>query len=225
MATYNGERYVRQQVLSILSQLDVSDELIVSDDGSSDGTLNVLHAMDDARIVIRSGNFKNPIMNFENALKHSSGDVIFLSDQDDIWLPGKVKAVLDMLQHNELVFSNALVIDEYGETLKERFFSSPPKKDVLNNILFNHFFGATMAFKRDVLYKALPFPAYIPMHDQWIGIIATYYFNVGYINKPLIKYRRHGANASFCGEKSNNSLWQKIKFRLDISRALLSRLL
>jgi len=224
MATYNGALYVREQVLSILPQLNSFDELIVSDDGSSDDTLKVLNDINDPRIIIvRSKGFNTPILNFENALKHSSGDIIFLSDQDDIWMTNKVDVIINALKYSDLIFSDALIINEEGEIIRKNFFNSIPSKDVLKNIFFNHFFGATMAFKRDVLCKALPFPSYIPMHDQWLGLIAARYFKVSYINEPLIKYRRHGANASFCGEKSNNTLGKKIMFRLNIIKALLSR--
>ena len=93
--TYNGAKYIKEQLDSILSQLGESDEVIISDDSSSDATLDIIKALNDSRIVIlEGGKFRSPIFNVENAMKHSSGSFIFLSDQDDVWLPNKIDLTL-----------------------------------------------------------------------------------------------------------------------------------
>ena len=110
MATYNGEKYIREQIDSILAQLGDKDELIVSDDGSADATLSIVRSFSDPRIKIISNTGKHGTNgNFENALKHAQGDYIFLSDQDDVWLPGKVNICLQALQTAHLVVHDCYV--------------------------------------------------------------------------------------------------------------------
>lgn len=227
MATYNGAVYIREQIDSILSQLGEEDELIISDDGSTDKTVEEVEACRDCRIVLlkRENRKRGPVFNFEYALQHAQGDLIFLSDQDDIWMPDKVEIMCQALKDYDLAFSDAFIIDREGQCVKEHFYPEIPKLGVVPNLLFNHHLGATMAFRKRVLEKALPFPPGIPMHDQWLGIIARYYFSTAFVDKQLLQYRRHGANASCCGEKSKNNLWKKIMFRFNITRALLGRIL
>ena len=95
MATYNGERYIKEQVSSIMQQLGENDELIVSDDGSSDSTLQVLDSFHDSRIKVFSGPRTGLTYNFENAIKNANGDYLFLSDQDDVWECNKVERLAD----------------------------------------------------------------------------------------------------------------------------------
>ena len=98
IATYNGEKYIREQLDSILPQLGLDDEVIISDDSSTDNTLKIIEEYNDCRIKIFSNNkFYSPILNFENALKKAQGDFIFLSDQDDIWKSNKVEVVMKYL--------------------------------------------------------------------------------------------------------------------------------
>jgi len=104
MASYNGEKYIRQQIDSILPQLGESDELIISDDSSTDDTISVVKSINDNRIkLIKDQKFKSPVSNFENAIKNATGDFIFLCDQDDIWQPNKVESVLPFLKQYDLV--------------------------------------------------------------------------------------------------------------------------
>ena len=99
IATYNGEKYIRQQLNSVLIQLGENDEVIISDDSSSDATVEIVRSFNDSRIKLLVDNkFSSPVRNFENALKYATGDYIFLCDQDDIWLPDKVKSMLPYLK-------------------------------------------------------------------------------------------------------------------------------
>ena len=125
LASHNGEKYIKKQIDSILSQLSSQDELIISDDGSTDLTLSIIHRYKDERIkllhykqdvsVLRkkhSKQFYLATKNFENALKNAKGDYIFLSDQDDIWLPDRVEVMVNSLKKNDCVMCNLNLIDE-----------------------------------------------------------------------------------------------------------------
>ncbi len=122
MATYNGEEYVAEQIQSILSQLEQNDEIIISDDGSCDNTLNIILQFEDARIKLFHNKNHGLIHNFENALKNAIGDYVFLCDQDDIWLPHKVSEMFDALQLYDLVVSDCTVVDKNLNIILDSFF-------------------------------------------------------------------------------------------------------
>jgi len=217
MATYNGERYVVGQINSILVQLKDDDELIISDDGSKDNTVTLIKNIGDKRIKLLKGGFHSPTKNFENAIRHAQGDIIFLSDQDDLWLPGRVDAALKLHEAPQktvmLVICRAQVIDEEGnEVLDSRYnHLHPTKRTFYRNLLRNHFMGCCMSFRKELLDYILPFPSGIMMHDSWIGLVAQYYFNCELIgDKPYMQYRRYGTNFT---ELHQQSLWRKIEQR------------
>ena len=107
MATYNGEKYIHRQLVSILNQIDFDDEVIISDDSSTDNTLSIVKQFDDHRIqVFTNQGVSGPVGNFESALFRASGDYIILADQDDFWLPKKVDLVKSLLQDNDLLLSD-----------------------------------------------------------------------------------------------------------------------
>ena len=215
MATYNGEKYIRDQLQSILTQLSENDEVIISDDSSTDQTINIIQDLNDDRIILlENQKFNSPIYNFENALKFASGDIIFLSDQDDIWKAGKVKIMKNYIKNYNLVLSDAEIIDGEGRILEESFYKiNRSKGGIIRNIVKNSYLGCTMAFNRKILNKILPFPKDLPMHDWWIGLISEMYGKVYFLEDKLISYRRHENNATKTGSKSNYNLFQKIKFR------------
>lgn len=225
IASFNGEKYINEQIDSILCQLSSEDEIIISDDGSTDSTISLILKFNDKRIIlIREKPLGSPILNIERALIRARGDIIFLSDQDDVWLPEKVIKMVGALDNANLVFSDAIIVDKDLNKLRDSFFN---KKFLctgfFNNLLFNNYLGATMAFRKELLMVALPFPRNIPMHDQWIGLIGEIYFQTKYIQEPLILYRRHGGNASYSGERSKNTLIRKVFFRLSIFWAIVKR--
>ena len=194
IATYNGERYIRQQIESIVCQLNVDDEIIVSDDGSTDGTLDIVKGIGDKRIKIIEGpGRKSPILNFECALKASKGDFIFLSDQDDVWKPDKVEICMKWLKTYHCVVSDAEVTDNRLKPLYPSLYDIMQVRQgrIYNTIWKNGYTGCCMAFRRNVLEASLPFPKDIPMHDIWIGNVAAYKYNVIFIPDRLIHFRRH----------------------------------
>jgi len=193
IAAYNGEIYIRQQLESILTQIGQSDEVIVSDDGSTDKTIDIIQSLGDTRIKIIYANGHNFKKNFENALSHATGDYIFLSDQDDIWLDGKYSTCLKELQTYDLVITDSRVIDNDMNVIIPSFFTyynSGP--GLLKNSLKNTYFGACMAFNRKILNFALPLPKTKEIgHDIWIGLVAEMVGKVHFIKQPFLLYRRH----------------------------------
>ena len=202
IATRNGEKYLQQQLQSILTQLGPGDEIIISDDSSTDGTVGIIKAFADPRIrLLENNTFYSPIYNFENALKHAAGDIIALADQDDVWLDNKMEVILQQLVDRcdqfALIMMDGYVIDgegnRTGQTLFER---KPPQKGIWANLYDNTFTGCALAFTRELLEVALPFPPGIPMHDSWLGLLALRFGEVNFIESRTMEYRRHGVNVS-----------------------------
>ena len=221
--TYNGEQFIRQQLESILRQLSKDDEVIISDDSSTDDTIKIIQSINDKRIRLFTENtFHSPIYNLENALKQAKGDFIFLSDQDDVWNDNKVTVVLEYLKTENLVVHDAEVIDGNDNLLYSSFFMLNHTKSCRwYNLLKNGYIGCCMAFNRIVLTQCLPFPQNIPMHDIWIGNVASFKCGrVCFISEKLIKYRRHGNNSSITGEKSHRKIKVRIADRWSIVKKL-----
>ena len=202
MATYNGEKYIKEQLDSILSQLSINDELIISDDGSKDGTVDIInkYIKKDKRIKLFDGPKKGVIKNFENAISYCSGKYIFLSDQDDIWMNNKVEKVL-LTFNNErctCVVHDAVVFNSNnGEIVADSFYKLRKSKNgIIKNIWKNSYIGCCMAFDEKMKKKILPIPDDIEMHDQWIGLLNDKYGKSIFIDDKLLKYRRHDNNVS-----------------------------
>lgn len=204
MAAYNGEAYLESQLDSILAQLKEQDEVVVSDDGSRDATLAILteYQKKDPRIRLVQGPGQGIKKNVECALKHTRGVYIFLADQDDIWLPGKVERVLECFREQSVfvVIHDAQVFagDDNRKMIMESFFQfRGAGPGVLKNIVKNSYIGCCMAIRRELLPVICPIPDKIEMHDQWIGILGDYYAGNSYfLREPLLLYRRHGDNSS-----------------------------
>lgn len=206
MATYNGERFIRKQLTSILSQLGPEDEVIVSDDSSTDRTLDIITELNDCRIRVFEGNtFYCSIFNFENALRHAGGDIIILSDQDDIWLPNKVELILERFAGKQrpvyLMVLDAEVVDEDENVLYDSVFKKFRRvgPGLVANLVDNSYIGCCMAFSRDLLEYALPFPQSIPMHDMWLGLIAELFGTTEFVPVKSMRYRKHSnSSTEFC---------------------------
>lgn len=222
--TYNGERYIKEQIDSILSQLSDEDEIVISDDSSTDSTLEIIKDYNDNRIRIFHGNFRSPIYNLENALKNARGPHIFIADQDDIWMPNKVEVMHKYLETYDCVVSDARVIDDEKNVLHESFYElRHSKAGLIHNLARNSYLGCCMAITKQLCEAALPFPKDIPMHDIWIGSVAECFGRSIFIPDKLISYRRHGGNVSSTSEKSPYSLKEKIGFRVAIIKNLVIR--
>ncbi len=217
LAAYNGEKYIGQQLESILVSLGENDEVVISDDNPKGKTKAVIESFNDSRIRYIEGKSKGVIKNFENAIINCTGDVIFLSDQDDIWLPEKVPMVMEKINSGaDLVVHNADITDENMEFICTTFQAKGFTRGYFQNIMRNSYMGCCMAFKREILPLVLPFPDDIPMHDQWIAVIAEEYLNIEVIDTPLIKYRRHAENVT----GGATTLAQKITWRVNLIKEL-----
>lgn len=226
MATYNGGKFIREQLESILSQLPTDAEIVIADDGSTDDTLQVVESLKESRIrVLPAEKHLGVIYNYERALQASKGEIIFLADQDDIWLSGKVEKVLAALNEADLVTHDAWMLrpSESSWTRSGKLsVIRAYKSGVVTNWWKNTFTGCCIALRRNVLGKALPFPKNLPMHDQWLGLVAEKYFKVKSIDEPLVEYRQHSTNATHIGN-SPAGILQKIKWRLDSACAIFMR--
>jgi glycosyltransferase involved in cell wall biosynthesis len=218
LATFNGEKFIKDQLESILKQIDDDTEIIISDNGSNDNTLRIITDFDDPRIrLIKNPNKKGSALNFEFALQQARGNIIFLADQDDIWLENKFSTCLCWLEKFDIVVTDCKVVNDELMILHQSFFSlNNSGKGIIRNLVKNSYLGCCMAFKRKVLEIAIPFPNGIvkyPMHDIWIGFVAECFFSSYFIDIPLLLYRRHQNNLSTATNKSPFSLMEKFVFR------------
>lgn len=208
MATYNGSAFVAEQIDSILAQLDSSDELIVIDDASTDDTVAVISAIGDSRIrLISSPSNRGYVRTFEAAIAEARGETIFLSDQDDRWLPGRVDEMREALEAADLVVSN---FSSFGGTLtrvQSRRLRERDSGHRLRNIFWvwvgvRPYYGCCMAFRSSLTPELLPFPAYLTeTHDQWIGYIGNTCGRVRHLEQDTIARRVHDANSSARGDR------------------------
>lgn len=228
MATYNGQKYIREQIKSILCQLGAEDELIISDDNSSDSTVSIIKSFNDKRIKFFYNELKSGVThNFENALNKSKGDIIFLADQDDVWLPGRLAAMVEFMKKGEydVVECNCALVDSNLNITKDSYYSPefPQQKSVWGNFVKNSWLGCCMAFNRKSLEASLPIPDKASAHDLWLCLYMQMHFKCGYMSDVLHLYRRHSNTVSFAGGKSTNSLWFKISTRLYLAWHLVLR--
>ena len=212
IATYNGEKYVIKQVKSILHQLTANDEIIISDDGSSDNTLKLINEIQDDRIKIIKGPCKGYIQNFANAIKHASGNYIFLSDQDDEWYENKIETVLPLLQKYKIVMHNAQLVDGNDNYLGEKLFKDSIRFSFWKNIIKHQTYGCCLSFRSELKRYILPIPYNKNLlHETWISCLCQLVYgnkSLGYLNIPLISYRRHENNVSLL--HSNRSYYIRI---------------
>jgi len=218
IATYNGEKYIMEQLLSILKQIKDDDEVIISDDGSKDKTIEIIQSLHDSRIKIYQNIGKHGFThNFENALNHVNGDYIFLSDQDDIWLDNKVEVVMKEFKNCDLVIHDCKTINDHMEIIQNsRFNAFNIKKSFIQHLIKSRYLGCCMAFNKKMLETILPFPKNEKLveHDIWIAAVGLLYFRTKLIYQPLILYRRHDKNVSDGGFDKGYSITNKICRRI-----------
>ena len=245
MATYNGEKYLREQLDSILTQTQQNFELIVCDDCSTDSTVQILreYEKNDGRIKI----FVNEEnlgfnKNFEKVLGLCSGEYIALSDQDDIWLPEHLEVLISNIDDFDLVGGNAVLVDANGSELGVDMLDVCDIGDLPKNktdfekfLMHNNIFqGCASLVKKRLLSKCLPIPVNVKFYDWWFAIVGCSQNGVNYVKIPILKYRQHGKNVTenkkfsviertknfFSIRKKNEKflLLEKISFLLEYKR-------
>jgi len=208
MATYNGEKYIAEQLDSILKQSHRNIEIIITDDCSRDNTISIIKDFQKKYSEIRL--FKKEInsgvtKSFENSISQCTGDYIALSDQDDIWEEDKIEILLNSIGTEDAVYANSLLVDKDGKSLSHEF------KDLMN--LQSYYSGAPFLLANcvpghSILMKAgfaktlFPFPDNI-MFDRWISFCAAANNGIKYVDKPLVKYRQHESNTIGTGLVKN----------------------
>jgi len=195
MATYNGERYLREQLDSILNQTYNNLEIIICDDLSNDKTIEIIKEYQklDSRIqlYINETNlgFKK---NFEKAISLCTGDFIALSDQDDIWKKNKIEVLIDNIGRYDLIHSAACFIDENSKTISPLWIKQDNFKYSFAKLIFgNTITGCTLLFKKELLKEFNPIPSGEKYHDWWLALLASKNNGIKYFDEPLIYYRQH----------------------------------
>ena len=221
LATYNGERFLPEQLASFLAQTRLPDELVVGDDNSRDGTVALIEefaarAPFPVRITVNNPGL-GPADNFATAILRCSGDVIFLSDQDDIWYADKVEKMLAFLAADPrrlIAVHDAALVDgaarPLGLTMGQQIAASgaPPETGLVA--------GCCMAIDGRLARFYDPLPA-TTTHDAWLTAIADLLDVRGYLPEPLIDYRRHGSNVSqsYMSGEQRASHWRRFRDRMD----------
>lgn len=209
ICTYNGERFLKQQLDSILNQSHPVDEIIVCDDRSTDSTVSILNVYAEKhpgifKIHINEQNLQS-VKNFEKAISLSENEIIFLCDQDDIWVPNKVERILKTFEENKeisVICTNGYGIDAENKELDILSLWDIPKSvrakgyrfDYFNilNLIDNFCTGATMAIKKEIKKDIMPFPIIDNVHhDGWIALVAVLEDKLFFLDEKLIYYRRH----------------------------------
>ena len=199
MTTYNGERFVREQIDSILKNLDEQDELIVGDDGSTDNTLEIVegYLQKDKRVKLVKNNHLGTTQNLQELLGMVQGEIVFISDQDDVWCEHKVNKIcadfenpqIDLVFHNSAV-SGAQIDDILHPSL---FDYLPTSNKFYRNLVYFHFWGCMFALRKKTLEYILPFRFGF---DSWIMFCVTFWGKCFLEREVLMTYRRHGNNLS-----------------------------
>lgn len=200
LCTYNGEKHLAEQLISILNQTYTNFELIIWDDASIDETYQVLQNFKkiDSRIKI----FKNDlnvgyIKNFQKAIEKCSGKYVFLADQDDIWNINKISTILPLFINDVLlIYHDSEFIDQHGRSFNKKIsdlFTLDEKLSSLSFLILNGISGHSLVFDSLIIKKILPIPQSIH-HDCWISYIAISAGSIKFIPDVLVKYRQHGNN-------------------------------
>ncbi|MDE5886398.1 MAG: glycosyltransferase [Muribaculaceae bacterium] len=225
LATYNGELFIKEQIQSIIPELENEDEIIISDDGSTDNTLPIIRNFKDSRIKIFINKETQGVNNnMENAIRKASGDIIFLSDQDNVWIKGKIEKCVKALENYDCVIHDCIVTNNELTPINNSIFKDhKPRKGFLRNLYKNSFTGCCMAFKKETLFQILPFPNSKKFYyDQWIGLRIAQRGKIKLLQEPLLYLRRHNHTLSSVGRKSTLSIICKISYRLILLRYLLT---
>lgn len=214
MATYNGMKYIEDQINSIIQQTLLPTEIVVSDDDSSDKTLDLIRnicipSYINLRILPSDGRL-GYIKNFEKVLRSCVGDVIFLCDQDDIWRFDKIERIMNVMKDSLMIHTDARLIDSQGRVFAESYSKKSKKNPfyapfarILDD---NCVTGCTSAISRKLLECSPSFPEVIS-HDHWLALLAADRHGLKYLPEKLIDYRQHKDNVKGAGSKKRETLF------------------
>lgn len=204
LATYQGERFISAQLDSLLAQSYRDFQILIRDDGSTDGTKGILEdyaARFPQVIIIPSETRLGVTGNFNALLEHAHADVIFFCDQDDIWKRDKIESALQKFQDSAplLVHTDLQIVDEKGRDIHHSFWKfanlDPHKGKSFNRLLVqNHATGCTMAINKSLRDLVYPIPKQALMHDWWISLVASACGQIESLETPTIYYRQHASN-------------------------------
>jgi glycosyltransferase involved in cell wall biosynthesis len=228
MAAYNGSRYIREQIDSILEQLGPDDELVVVDDASTDDTAALVRAIGDERMVLLE-NAQNVgyVRTFERALMNARGEALFLADQDDVWLPGRHNAMLEALRSHAFVSTSVSVLGEPAH--RPRFVLRAADSDRYSANIFavmvgyRPYHGCAMGFRRDIFAAAVPFPPWLyESHDLWLALVANTHRQNFHLEVSSVARRLHDANQTPLGWRSLRKI---LRARVMLARCLVAALM
>jgi len=200
LCSFNGEKFIGEQIDSILKQAYSNFELIISDDASTDSTAEILRRYatnDKIKLHFQKQNI-GPSKNFEFALQQASGEFIACSDQDDVWLPEKIEKLQAAIEDSSLIYSDSELVDENGNRLNKKlsdlrnlYSGHRTTGFIFSNVVWGH----ALMFNRKILPSILPIPDGIP-HDIWIAYKAATITGIKYLDQPLTLYRQHHSTAT-----------------------------
>jgi glycosyltransferase involved in cell wall biosynthesis len=209
LAAYNGAAHIEEQIKSILSELGNNDELIVVDDKSTDNTVDIVRGIDDNRIrLVEAAKNAGYVRTFERALSEASGEYVFLSDQDDVWIPGRVETMISAMNGKDMVASNCKHFDGPLGTFHEIRLRAKDSDHSVRNIIgiivgYRLHWGCAMAVRQRILQQVLPFPKHMAeSHDQWIATVGNANRSIAYLEEDTILHRLHGENLTPQGIRS-----------------------
>ena len=219
MATYNGEKYIREQLDSIVPFLKEGDELIVSDDESSDSTLDIVRGYQNTckMIHLTENGHTGSSTNFASAVPKCKGEIVLFCDQVDLWMPEKLETVRKAFEENpkiEMLMHNAGYCDADGNIVEGDIFSRRhPKHGFMNNLIHSAYYGCCMAAKRSFLMCYVPLPDKSVPYDQYFSLIAEHKHVAMFLEDRLIFHRYHGMNQS-----KKMTIIHRIRFRFKLWR-------
>jgi len=229
LATYNGEKYISQQLTSIIAELSDEDEIIVIDDCSTDGTVKVVEAIDDHRIVVHvNDRNRGEVHAFGRAMLSARNDLVFLSDQDDVWIPGRVAIMRESLvsSGSSLVSSNFHWVSADGDPIEVSYdgVRAVRSRHYFSNIVDiflgrTNYFGCAMALRREFVEFVTPMPWFVESHDLWIALAGNLIGSNLHLDDHTLWKRRHINNAT--STVSTRTLYRKLRSRLVFAVSLI----
>jgi glycosyltransferase involved in cell wall biosynthesis len=227
MATYNGEKYVARQLETIFGQLSSSDELVIVDDCSTDKTVEIIKCFQDPRLILHTNERnRREVYSFSRAIQLAKGGMIFMADQDDAWIDGRLAMMESRLRESDvfLLTSNFHLMNEHEQPLPMPFdgVRAEGSRNHFQKIadIFigkTNYVGCAMAFRRELVPLITPIPDYVESHDVWIALAANLIGSHLHIDEKTLHKRQHSNNTT----QFNRSLYPKLKARAIFTRSLI----